>query len=202
MANEIEENVTVAETAEANAPAASRKSEGRPQRRGGERRNERREHEVEQDEFEERTIVVTRSTKVVKGGKNFSFGALIVVGDKKGRVGMGFGKANELTDAIRKGGEQARRHLMTVPTNGSTITHMVEARFCAAKVLMKPASQGTGVIAGGGMRAVLELAGIQDVLAKSLGSNNQANVVKATFEALKMLRTKAEMIEKRDIQAL
>lgn len=199
MANEIEENVTVAETTEAQAPA--RKGEGRGQRRN-ERRNDRREREEVQDEFEDRTIVVNRSTKVVKGGKNFSFSALIVVGDKKGRVGMGFGKANEVSDAIRKGGEQARRHLMTVPTNGSTISHAVDARFCAAKVMMKPASQGTGVIAGGGMRAVLELAGIQDVLAKSLGSSNQSNVVKATFEALKKLRTKAEIIEKRDIKAL
>jgi small subunit ribosomal protein S5 len=201
VATAIEENVTVAEAPEATAAAAPRKSEGRPQRREG-RRDQRREREVEQDEFEERTIVVNRSTKVVKGGKNFSFSALIVVGDKKGRVGMGFGKANEVSDAIRKGGEQARRHLMTVPTNGGTITHAVEARFCAAKVLVKPASQGTGVIAGGGMRAVLELAGIQDVLAKSLGSSNQANVVKATFDALKKLRTKAEMLEKRDLKAL
>ncbi len=205
MATEIEEKVTVAEAApEATAPAAPRKSEGRPQRRGGNDRRgaDRREQQEEKDDFEERTITVMRSTKVVKGGKNFSFGALIVVGDKKGHVGLGFGKANEVSDAIRKGGEQARRHLMTVPTNGTTLTHAVEARFCAAHVIMKPASQGTGVIAGGAMRAVLELAGVQDVLAKSLGSSNQSNVVKATFEALQMLRTKAEMIEKRDIKAL
>ena len=202
MANEIEDKVTAsAETPEVGAAAFTRKSEGRPQRRNDQRRNDRREREVEQDEFEERTIVVNRSTKVVKGGKNFSFSALIAVGDKKGRVGLGFGKANELSDAIRKGGEHARKNLMAVPTRGTTITHAVEARFCAAKVLIKPASQGTGVIAGGGMRAVLELAGIQDVLAKSLGSSNQSNVVKATFEALKMLRTRDEMLEKRDIHA-
>lgn len=202
MANEIEDKVTApAETPEVGAAASIRKSEGRPQRRNDQRRNDRREREVEQDEFEERTIVVNRSTKVVKGGKNFSFSALIAVGDKKGRVGLGFGKANELSDAIRKGGEHARKNLMAVPTRGTTITHAVEARFCAAKVLIKPASQGTGVIAGGGMRAVLELAGIQDVLAKSLGSSNQSNVVKATFEALKMLRTRDEMLEKRDIHA-
>ena len=202
MANEIEDKVTAsAETPEVGAAASTRKSEGRPQRRNDQRRNDRREREVEQDEFEERTIVVNRSTKVVKGGKNFSFSALIAVGYKKGRVGLGFGKANELSDAIRKGGEHARKNLMAVPTRGTTITHAVEARFCAAKVLIKPASQGTGVIAGGGMRAVLELAGIQDVLAKSLGSSNQSNVVKATFEALKMLRTRDEMLEKRDIHA-
>lgn len=202
VANEIEDKVTApAETPEVGAAASIRKSEGRPQRRNDQRRNDRREREVEQDEFEERTIVVNRSTKVVKGGKNFSFSALIAVGDKKGRVGLGFGKANELSDAIRKGGEHARKNLMAVPTRGTTITHAVEARFCAAKVLIKPASQGTGVIAGGGMRAVLELAGIQDVLAKSLGSSNQSNVVKATFEALKMLRTRDEMLEKRDIHA-
>ena len=202
MANEIEDKVTAsAETPEVGAAASTRKSEGRPQRRNDQRRNDRREREVEQDEFEERTIVVNRSTKVVKGGKNFSFSALIAVGDKKGRVGLGFGKANELSDAIRKGGEHARKNLMAVPTRGTTITHAVEARFCAAKVLLTPASQGTGVIAGGGMRAVLELAGIQDVLAKSLGSSNQSNVVKATFEALKMLRTRDEMLEKRDIHA-
>ena len=202
MANEIEDKVTApAETPEVGAAASTRKSEGRPQRRNNQRRNDRREREVEQDEFEERTIVVNRSTKVVKGGKNFSFSALIAVGDKKGRVGLGFGKANELSDAIRKGGEHARKNLMAVPTRGTTITHAVEARFFAAKVLIKPASQGTGVIAGGGMRAVLELAGIQDVLAKSLGSSNQSNVVKATFEALKMLRTRDEMLEKRDIHA-
>lgn len=202
VANEIEDKVTApAETPEVGTAASTRKSEGRPQRRNDQRRNDRREREVEQDEFEERTIVVNRSTKVVKGGKNFSFSALIAVGDKKGRVGLGFGKANELSDAIRKGGEHARKNLMAVPTRGTTITHAVEARFCAAKVLIKPASQGTGVIAGGGMRAVLELAGIQDVLAKSLGSSNQSNVVKATFEALKMLRTRDEMLEKRDIHA-
>ena len=202
VANEIEDKVTAsAETPEVGAAASTRKSEGRPQRRNDQRRNDRREREVEQDEFEERTIVVNRSTKVVKGGKNFSFSALIAVGDKKGRVGLGFGKANELSDAIRKGGEHARKNLMAVPTRGTTITHAVEARFCAAKVLIKPASQGTGVIAGGGMRAVLELAGIQDALAKSLGSSNQSNVVKATFEALKMLRTRDEMLEKRDIHA-
>ena len=198
MANETEEK-SVAQAPE----AAPRSEEARPSRGQGRNRPPRREEREEvQDEFEERLIVVNRSSKTVKGGRNFSFGALVVVGDKKGRVGMGFGKANEASDAIRKGGEQARRYVMNVPMFGSTISHAVEARFCAARVLIKPASQGTGVVAGGGMRAVLELAGIQDVLAKKLGSNNQVNVVKATFAALKKLRTKAEMLAKRDVNAL
>ncbi len=198
MANETEEK-TVAQAPE----AAPRSEEARPSRGQGRRERPRREEREEvQDEFEERVIVVNRSSKTVKGGRNFSFGALVVVGDKKGRVGMGFGKANEASDAIRKGGEQARRYVMNVPMFGSTVSHMVEARFCAARILIKPASSGTGVVAGGGMRAVLELAGIQDVLAKSLGSSNQVNVVKATFEALKKLRSKADVLTKRDIKAL
>ena len=146
---------------------------------------------------EERVVCVNRNSKVVKGGRNFSFSALVVVGDKKGRVGIGFGKANENADAIRKGGEQARKHMMTVPMNGDTITHRVEASFGGAKIMIRPASPGTGVIAGGGMRHVLELAGIKDVLAKSLGAKNSVNVVKATIEAIKKLRTKAEILDKR-----
>lgn len=153
-------------------------------------------------EFEEHTVVVNRSTKVVKGGKNFSFSALIVVGNRNGKVGMGFGKANELSDAMRKGAEQARRHVIDVPMNGDTITHRVESAFCGAKIMIRPASAGTGLIAGGGMRYVLELAGVKDVLAKSMGSNNGANVVKATFDALRKLRTKSEVLAKRDLTAL
>lgn len=156
----------------------------------------------EETEFQERVVVVNRGCKVVKGGKNFSFSALIVVGDMNGKVGMGFGKANEVADAIRKGGEQARKNLMDVPMYGSTITHLVEAGFRGSKVMVRPASQGTGLIAGGGMRAVLELAGVKDVLAKSLGSKNAVNVVKATFAALKMLRTRQEILAKRDRTAL
>ncbi len=153
-------------------------------------------------EFEERVVIINRSSKVVKGGKNFSFSALVVVGNMKGKVGMGFGKANEVSDALRKGGEQARRNLMTVPMFGSTVTHFVAAQFRGSRVIVRPASAGTGVIAGGGMRHVLELAGIQDVLAKSLGSKNAVNVVKATFEALKKLRTRSEVLAKRDRQSL
>jgi len=158
---------------------------------------------VEQhDEIEERVVSVNRNSKVVKGGRNFSFSALVVVGDKHGHVGVGFGKANENADAIRKGGEQARKHMMAVPMNGNTITHRVEASFGGAKIMIRPASEGTGVIAGGGMRHVLELAGIKDVLAKSLGAKNSVNVVKATVNALKSLRTRAEILEKRGVKAL
>jgi len=153
-------------------------------------------------EYEERVITVNRSSKVVKGGKNFSFGALVVVGDKNGHVGMGYGKSNEVQDAIRKGGEQARKNLRTVPLFGTTVTHFVEAGFRGSKVIVRPASEGTGVIAGGGMRHVLELAGVQNVLAKSLGSKNAVNVVKATFEALSMLRTRSEVLAKRDRHSL
>jgi len=162
---------------------------------------ERRVEEPAQ-ELEERVVTVNRSSKVVKGGRNFSFSALIVVGDKSGNVGMGFGKANEVADAIRKGGDQARRNLIKVPMFKSTVTHMVEYTFRGSKVMIRPASEGTGLIAGGGMRAVLELAGIKDVLAKSLGSKNAVNVVKATFEALDHLRTKKEILAKRGICAL
>ncbi|MBQ9445982.1 MAG: 30S ribosomal protein S5 [Victivallales bacterium] len=158
---------------------------------------------VAQDqEYEERVVAVNRSSKVVKGGRNFSFSALVVVGDKKGKVGMGFGKANEVADAIRKGGEQARKNIVTVPMFGTSVTHFVAADFRGASVIVRPASAGTGVIAGGGMRHVLELGGVKDVLAKSLGSKNAVNVVKATFAAIAKLRTRSEMLAKRDRNTL
>ena len=153
-------------------------------------------------ELEERVVAINRSSKVVKGGRNFSFSALVVVGDQNGHVGMGFGKANEVADAIRKGGEQARKRLTVVPMHGSTVTHLVHANYRGANVMVRPASEGTGVIAGGSMRHVLELAGVKDVLAKSLGSKNPVNVVKATFTALGKLRTRAEILAKRDSNAL
>ena len=156
--------------------------------------------EVVQNEFDEAVVAVNRSAKVVKGGKNFSFGALVVVGDHNGRVGFGYGKANEVSDAIRKGGEFARRNLVTVPMNGQTLPHDIEVQFGGAKVLLRPASAGTGLIAGGAVRAVLELAGVKDVLAKSLGASNAVNVTKATFKAISMLSTRDEVYARRGIE--
>jgi small subunit ribosomal protein S5 len=156
----------------------------------------------EQPEFEDRVVFINRCNKVVKGGRNFSFSAVIVVGDRKGRVGIGLGKAREVPAAIRKGGELARRDLMAVPLEGSTIPHEVEAKYRGARVLMRPAAPGTGLIAGGGMRAVLELAGVHDVLAKSLGSNNPNNVVKATLKAMKMLESRDHVKAKRGLEVI
>lgn len=156
----------------------------------------------EQPEFDERVVFINRCNKVVKGGRNFSFSAVVVVGDRKGRVGIGLGKAREVPAAIRKGGELARRDLIPVPLDGNTIPHEVEAKYRGARVLMRPAAPGTGLIAGGGMRAVLELAGVHDVLAKSLGSNNPNNVVKATLKAINMLESRDHVKAKRGLEMI
>ena len=154
---------------------------------------------VSSGEMEEIVLSINRCTKVVKGGKNMSFGALIVIGDRKGKVGYGYGKANEVSDAIRKAQDAAKKNMITVPLFGETVPHTVIAKFAGSKVLIRPASAGTGVIAGGAMRAVLDLAGVVDVLGKSLGSGNPANVVKATFKAIEMMKSKKEVMEKRGL---
>lgn len=140
------------------------------------------------EEFEEVIVDISRVAKVVKGGRRFRFTALVVIGNKKGLVGYGFGKSKEVPDAIKKAVDDAFKNIIKVKLSGTTVSHDVEAKFNASKILLKPASEGTGVIAGGSTRPVLELAGIQDILTKSLGSNNSSNVVRATIKALSMMK--------------
>ncbi len=154
----------------------------------------------QQQELIEKVVFINRSAKVVKGGRRFNFSALIVVGDKRGRVGVGLGKAGEVADAIRKGGEMARSQMVGVSLKDSTIPHEVFSHYCGARVLLRPASPGTGIIAGKTVRAVLESAGVKDILSKSLGSKNAANVVKATLQALLSLRLREEIYKGRGLE--
>lgn len=149
------------------------------------------------EEIEERVVHIDRVSKVIKGGRHFGFRALVVVGNGHGSVGVGLGKAREVPDAIRKGVEQAKNNMIKIPLSGTSIPHRILAKFGAAKVLLKPASPGTGVIAGGGVRAVVEAAGVHDILSKCIGSNNKLNVVNATIDALKRLESLSDVAGRR-----
>ena len=155
------------------------------------------QRQAQDSEFKDRLVAVNRIAKVVKGGKNFRFSALVVVGDEKGRVGAGMGKAVEISEAIRKANEDGKKHLINVPTNGTTIPHPIVGYYGTAKVVLLPAEEGAGVIAGGAARPVLELAGIKDIRTKSFGTNNKINTVKATIEGLKQLRSAEQVAQMR-----
>jgi len=190
-------------------PPEGRPPEGRPHfggpGRGGFRGGQRRGR-PQQDgdggpdsDLSEKVVFINRSSKVVKGGRRFSFSALIVVGDKKGRVGIGLGKASEVADAIRKAGEVAKSQMVKINLKENTIPHEIVSHYCGAHILLRPASPGTGVIAGKTVRAVLESVGVKDILSKSLGSKNPANVVKATLQALQQLRLREDIYRSRGI---
>jgi small subunit ribosomal protein S5 len=184
---------TVVEATETNESDARRGSRERAPR------NDRRERETEKSPFLERVVTINRVSKVVKGGRRFSFTALVVVGDGNGLVGVGYGKSKEVPSAIAKGVEEAKKNFFRVPRIASTIPHPVQGEAAAGVVLLRPAAAGTGVIAGGPVRAVLECAGVHDVLSKSLGSSNTINIVHATIEALRQLEEPAAVAARRGL---
>ncbi len=214
MASQTNENETIPTTTidpqnpetlsnEENASASFQGTDGRNNRKGNQKssnnrsrtanRNQDRANRSPASELIDKVVHINRTTKVVKGGRRFGFSALVVVGDRKGKVGIGFGKANEVANAVKKATESASKHLQQVVLKDGTIPHAIEAHFDGGYVLLRPASPGTGIIAGAGVRAVVEAAGVRDVLAKSLGSANPFNVVNATLNALKQLRSAEEI---------
>jgi len=197
---ESAEQVTIAPPVETRGDRGERGGRGRGPGRGGPRRRNDAEQSGEPSEFTEKVIYINRSAKVVKGGRRFSFSALVVTGDRKGRIGIGLGKAAEVSDAIKKGGEASKQSMMSISLTGATIPHDAYCTFDGAKVLLRPASPGTGLIAGKTVRAVLETVGIKDVLSKSLGSKNAANVAKATLAALQSLRLREDIAKRRGVE--
>ncbi|WP_342258814.1 MULTISPECIES: 30S ribosomal protein S5 [unclassified Spiroplasma] len=169
-------------------------------RPNGQRRDPKFNRNREDNPYEERVVTINRVTKVTKGGRRFRFAAVVVIGDKKGRVGLGTGKANEVPDAIKKAIKEARKSLIRIPLAGSTVPHDVMGHYGAGKVMIKPARKGTGVIAGGPVRAVVELAGISDIYTKSLGSNTPINMIRATLEGLQQMQTPEQIARLRGTQ--